>query len=175
MYYLSFSLVVSVSESTDHNTEVGKNREDLWKMGRLQCWSLCFGNLTYRGWREDSPQFLLPLPTSALIDQTQIETIWHRGLWNIIYKDQHPTLTSLKQSRVRNGQGMTEGNQTQDQLRALRGPVVEEQDGTCRNIMQRGLAGSSQELLLSINSHPILRGIYFKWEDWFISKGFPCS
>lgn len=46
---------------------------------------------------------------------------------------------------------MTEGNQAQDQfIRALiiRGPVMEEQYVTYRNIMKHGPANHNQELLL---------------------------
>lgn len=126
------------------------------------------------GWRGNGPQFLLPLPTSALTDQTQTETIWPRGLWNIIYKDRTPP--SPPWNRAEWGTGREWRKEARPRIGwALRGPVVEEQDGTCRNIMRRGSASSSQELLLSITSHPVLRGIYFKWKDWFISKGFPCS
>lgn len=138
---------------------------------------LCFSDLGYKGRKRNCPYFFLSFPTSALADQTQPETRWYKDPQNVTYRDQYPTLTFLEQSRVREGQGMIERNQVQDQLKVqiIRGSIIKYQSDTCSNIMEHCSAGISQELLLSSYFIPILWGIYFKWEDLFVNKGFPCS
>ena len=70
--------------------------------------------------------------------------------YNLQRSAPHPHLPETEQNEGRAGNDGRKPDQ--DQLRALiiRGPVVEERDGTCRHILKRGLASSSQELLLYI-------------------------